>query len=396
MNIITKYVLGDLLKIFLLSLGSLTLVLLIVGVVREAASEGLGLAQIVQLIPYILPDALRYTMPATVLFATASVYGRLSGCNEVVALKSLGISPLRILWPAYVLAVLLSGLTVVLNDVAVSWGRNGVRRVVIQAIEEIAYSRLQMHRSYSNETFSINVKRVDGKRLVQPTFSYQKPSGGETKTVTLRCEEARLESNDQVLALRCFNGRVDDGESSYTFPDELVHEIPLERVSGRSDDTSSWSPSWMSLRQVYSQVAKQKEVIAKKERSLAAKAALQFLSGEVQRATQLEWNTEQRLLEHEHYIWSRLQTEPPRRWAAGFSCFCFVLVGTGVAIRRRNSSFLTSFFICFLPILIVYYPLFVFGVEQAKNGRLPPISVWLGNVVLSLWGLWELRRLIRY
>ena len=67
-----------------------------------------------------------------------------------------------------------------------------------------------------------------------------------------------------------------------------------------------------------------------------------------------------------------------------------------VIFRLRNRDMLTSFFLCFLPILIVYYPLLVFGVDGAKDGRLPPWSVWTGNVLLLLWGFYLLRRVIRY
>ena len=67
-----------------------------------------------------------------------------------------------------------------------------------------------------------------------------------------------------------------------------------------------------------------------------------------------------------------------------------------MAICLRNRDFLTSFFLCFLPILIVYYPLMIFGADQAKNGNLPTIFVWAGNVMLMLWGVWLLRRVIRY
>ena len=87
--------------------------------------------------------------------------------------------------------------------------------------------------------------------------------------------------------------------------------------------------------------------------------------------------------------------EPWRRWANGFSCLCFVLVGAPMAIRMRNADFLTSFFLCFLPILIVYYPLFMLGVSRAKAGTLPAPGVWLANVLIALWGVWLLRRVIR-
>ncbi len=72
------------------------------------------------------------------------------------------------------------------------------------------------------------------------------------------------------------------------------------------------------------------------------------------------------------------------------------MVGVPMAIRLRNRDFLTSFFVCFLPILIAYYPAMIVGADQVKNGNLPTIFVWAGNIMLMLWGLWLLRRVMRY
>jgi hypothetical protein len=36
------------------------------------------------------------------------------------------------------------------------------------------------------------------------------------------------------------------------------------------------------------------------------------------------------------------------------------------------------------------------GVDRAKAGAVTPYSVWLANVILAAWGVWLLRRVIRY
>ena len=128
MRIISRYVLWELLQVFLVALAALTIFMLVVGLVREAQQQGLGLVQILMLIPYVLPEAMRFAVPGTMLFAVASVFGRMSASNEVIALKAAGISPVAIIWPAAALALVVSFVSVWLNDVAVSWGRDGVRR----------------------------------------------------------------------------------------------------------------------------------------------------------------------------------------------------------------------------------------------------------------------------
>jgi len=135
MKILTRYVLSELLQVFLVALSALTLFMLVVGLVKEAQQQGLGLLQIVALVPYVLPEAMRFAVPGTMLFAVASVFGRMSAANEITALKAAGITPMAAIWPAAMLAVAVSLVSVWLNDVAVSWGRDGVRRVVVSSVE---------------------------------------------------------------------------------------------------------------------------------------------------------------------------------------------------------------------------------------------------------------------
>ena len=80
---------------------------------------------------------------------------------------------------------------------------------------------------------------------------------------------------------------------------------------------------------------------------------------------------------------SCLRTEPFRRWSNGFTCLCFALIGMPVAMLWRHADGLTNFFVCFLPILALYYPLLLLGDNLTTTARLPPIFFWMGNVVLT-------------
>src|SRR5690606_2705165 len=93
---------------------------------------------------------------------------------------------------------------------------------------------------------------------------------------------------------------------------------------------------------------------------------------------------------------TRLHTEPWRRWAEGFNCFFFVLVGAPLAMIAKTSDYWTTFGMCFLPTLLLYYPLFIFGLEQAKDGAIPPYGVWIGNVILGMIGMTLIARVRRY
>ena len=393
MKIITRYVLSEMLQVFLVALAALTLFMLVIGLTKEAQQQGLGLLQILALIPYVLPDAMRFAVPGTILFAVASVFGRFSSSNEIIALKAAGITPMALIWPVTFLAILISLSCVWLNDVAVSWGREGVRGVVVQSLEEIIYSRLQQQRSYSTDKLAINVKGVQGRRLIRPTMSFQ--PNNSSPSVTLSAMEAVLKTDPKHASITaiCTNGIVRVGDVEVAFPDTIERVIPLDSI-GKNNPLSK-SPSQIAMKEFNAAREDAIANISRAKQNIAGQLAESFLTGQADRTAPQHFAGDQATIKHYQDRLNRIAMEPWRRWANGFSCLAFVLVGAPMAIRMRNADFLTSFFLCFLPILLVYYPIFMAGVSEAKAGDLPPIAVWGGNFLVAAWGCLLLRSVVR-
>ena len=395
MSLLTRYVLSDLLKVFGATLAVMTALMILMGVAREALQQGLGPLAVVQLLPFILPDALRFSVPATILFATCSVYGRMAAHNEVVAIKSMGVSPFVVMRPVLVLAFALSLVTVWLNDVAVSWGRKGVQRVVLHSVERIVYSVLQTQGSYSTNRFSINVESVQGRKLKQPNLVVHQSGKGGSVTLTAKEAELTGDPEEGMLLVKLFDGVIisDDG-TALEFSDTITHRIPLSEATRKGDVSNG--PSQYPLNAITDQVKQQVTQIDTLEQTMAVEAAFQLLTGDFNDLANPKWNARHLELRTANERLHRLHTEPLRRWANGFSCFFFVFLGAPLAMRMRNADLWTSFGICFMPILLVYYPLLAFGVDRAKIGALPPYTVWLGNVILALAGLWMIQKARRY
>ena len=223
------------------------------------------------------------------------------------------------------------------------------------------------------------------------TFFGEGDSGGWM----IAAREAMLrrdpESNKLVIALK--DATVENPEYEGALPGHNELPIDLQEHLGEGEFSS---PSDCALHQLPIERQLGRERINRLEKSLAIDAAHGMLVGDFHRLEGEAWQATSKALVQARYRQNRLRTEPWRRWANGFSCFFFVLVGAPLSIRRKHSDFVTSFFLTFLPILLVYYPLMAYGVDRAKAGALPQYAVWLGNAACAIWGLWLLRRVMRY
>src|SRR6202035_2921629 len=107
-GILHRMILGELAKVFLMSLIGITGILLMAGIIAEASQQGLGPKQILAAIPLLIPSTLPYTIPATTLFAACVVYGRLSADNEILAIKACGVNLLHVVKPGLILGLVMS------------------------------------------------------------------------------------------------------------------------------------------------------------------------------------------------------------------------------------------------------------------------------------------------
>jgi lipopolysaccharide export system permease protein len=72
------------------------------------------------------------------------------------------------------------------------------------------------------------------------------------------------------------------------------------------------------------------------------------------------------------------------------------MIGIPVSMHVRSRDYLTSFFACFLPIVLLNHPLHNFCIKLAESGRAPPQLPWVGNIVLIGLGAWLLTRALRH
>ena len=386
-KVITRYVFFELAKIFVISSFAFVALMLIVGIAEEAKKHGLGPDLLAQLVPYILPKALMFAMPATCLFSVCVVFGRMASDNEIIAIKSMGLNQSVIVLPVLAITFLVSLGAVWINDVSYAWSYWGIERVVLESSDKILYGVLRDQGSFKMNNVSIEVSGVEGRRLIDPVISFY----SNNKNIRAVAEEATLDTDIDSHSLKFIMTRgsaVVDGKEKQIFQfDHFSPSIPLRSTEEIQKDTGN--PSHLYLRQIGSEIVAQENQLIKMKQANAMLACSQLVSGDMLGLSNGDW--QQRLTKQEDSTkrLSRLHVVPHRRWANGFSCLAFAMIGIPIALKMKTSNYATTFGVCFLPILAIYYPLFMVGLNGAKVGDLPAYGAWLGNLAcMSIGAFW--------
>lgn len=390
-SMLQRYVLSELLKVFLLTLSALTIMLMFVGVMGEAMKKGLGPVQILQILPYIVPSLLPFTMPATLLFTVCVVYGRLAGDQELTAVKAAGISVMSMIWPSIFLGGVLSVCTLILTDQFIPWARANIQRTIAAAMEDIFLDMLRSRGNIDDMSrgFSISVMGIEGKRLINPTFRYT-PGGGDP--ITIHAESATLdfdlEHQEVVLNLRHGHLTV-RGKTSYLVAH--TERIPLP------SDTDKTVPREMTVDKIHREMQEILQSRSQMEQRRFISTALTLTSGDFDHFLAPDFNHYAAMLRVCDDRLCRLNTEVHSRYALSCSCFFFVLLGSPYSILQGKRQFLTSFFLCFLPILVLYYPLIMLCMNLAKTNPTfdPAWTMWTGNALIGCVGLLTIHRLMK-
>src|SRR6516162_4722449 len=178
-SILQRMILWELTKVFLMSLVGITGILLMAGIIAEASQQGLGPMQLLTIIPLLVPSTLPYTIPATTLFATCVVYGRLAADNEILAIKSAGINAVQVVRPGIILGLVMSAATMALYYRVIPYTHHLLRAMVFNDAQELLYSLLRKNREIKHSSFpyEMYVQGVKKERLISPVFKHKDANG---------------------------------------------------------------------------------------------------------------------------------------------------------------------------------------------------------------------------
>jgi LPS export ABC transporter permease LptG/LPS export ABC transporter permease LptF len=318
----------------------------------------------------IVPPTSPFTIPVGVLVGVLIGLSRMSGDNEITALRATGSPARRVTWPVLAFAALGSLLTAASTMWLTPWSLRQSTKLMNQALAAQVTAEIQPR--IFEEGFPNTVLYV-GDVIAGPTVKWRKIFMADLRTADQRNTGARERSDEPRILL---------GEEALAVSDLENNRIQLAMRNGStyeigkdpSQDATSFSP--------------------RSDLGLQAKEP-----GEYRRSNNfLEFDTVplwRYVNSHPRAETKDARIELHQRLALPLACFLLALVGVPLGISRRKGGKSTAFVVTVL-LAFLYYMGMISLQQMARRGSFPAeLAVWGPNLIFGVLGLVLLLRMER-
>jgi lipopolysaccharide export system permease protein len=411
-----RMIFWELARVFLLCLCALAGVFTLLAILQQI-QFGVSLGQALRMLPLLVPTSVPWITPPACLFASCVVYGRLANDNEAVALKAAGVDLLSVLRPALVLGACAAAFTAYLQFDVTPQAWRGSREVLIDDPEEaisLVLKRKQTLEFLSGDEWTkLSVRAVQDQRLEDVVVKQRKRESkgweefdrvGRTHAATLWVGRAADGKPKVSLNASEWKGlkRGANGQSIHSVDNTWDFDLPADFDLNALKEKNANNPAmvdWMHLpgRAAYgeAEAATHRQYAGKlsalPDRPLSADEVADFhaevgIPPAPDPALRLEQiQNEQNTVNQYARLDRVMRYEYHLRPAIAFGCLLFAAVGCPVGLWANRADYLSIFVICFLPALVVYYPVLFMVGGYAREGKIPMAAgVWTANGVLAL------------
>ncbi len=247
-TILQRYVLRELLCVALLAVLALTSMIFI-GMAVSLVQAGLSVVQLRSVAPYVLGFSLPYALPCAFLVASVFVFGRLSGQNEISAMRGSGVNLNHITFPPLLLALLASVGTFGINHYVLPWSQSRVRTLRVKLLNEVVLTAGSANRPYEIGRYCIYLGGLDESRRFWKDVAVVEFAGDFPARVIIaergRCD---VDEDQSIARLLLYDGFVLqpqlqglDQEAAVKFG-RFAYEIDLARELKLHSDRPKYLP----------------------------------------------------------------------------------------------------------------------------------------------------------
>jgi lipopolysaccharide export system permease protein len=282
-----------------------------------------------------------------ILLAVLIVFGLMSKNNEILALKSSGMSLYHLLKPVLLIGLLLSGLVFLLAEMIVPATMGKANNIWLREVrnERVVVSREKNIWIKGNHLIThVSDYNPQDKTILGVTLNYFDPEFRLLKRIDARRGSFVAEGwvlRDTIVQRL----QPQDGSYTVTFYDKQIEHLDLtpddlERVAKKSEEMGFFEL---------------KDYIAKNET--------------------------------EGYDASRYRVDLHAKIAFPLVCILMCMIGTGIAIRGRNREGLPVSIAYGIGVVFLYWIVYSFCLSLGKSEVLPPMAAaWAANLIFACLG----------
>jgi lipopolysaccharide export system permease protein len=357
-----RYLMKELFPSFLLGVVGFTFILLtgrILQLTELFVNKGIPLGFILKLLYFLLPSFLVLTIPMATLLSVLLTFNRLSGDNEITALKASGVSLYQMTPPVLLLALSTTLATTFLSLYSLPRANQASRSLLYEMASSRAHAGVRER--VFNDEFEGLVLYVE--RVTPRTFQWENVfisdsrNAAETHTIIARQGMVLSDPHLFIVTLRLKNGaihKLGDQPNAYEKIDFNTYDLRLDLKTGLKEQKSAEKhPADMSLSE---------------------------LTGAVQALRSKKADFKPQMIKiHE-------------KFSIPFACLVFGIIGIPLGLQSRTSRAGKSIgFAWSIGVLLIYYLLTNAGTSLAERGViLLEVGMWAANAIFLSFGIYLL------
>ncbi len=361
-TIVHRYIFREMLPPFCINLIFFSFIFLmtqIIQIMNLVVNHRVGLSVIGWMILYTLPFFMEFIIPMSIMMSVLLTFLRLSGDNEILALKAGGLSLYDLLPPVMLFCLIGALLTASMALYGLPWGRMSIKKLTTQ----VATSNIDI--GIKERTFNDSFKGV---------MLYVNKMDAKTRTLSdVFIEDQR--TPDAIITVVAPKGQMENDPDTHQFLlrlyDGTINQVD---VKSRSVNTIRFDTYDIHLDTRQAVAAAMSGPTHPEEMSLTE--IRQYL------AAATEKNSKYYLTLMEFH----------KKFSLPFACIALGLLAVPLGIQSRSSrrSFGISLGIFFF---LIYYILLSAGWVFGEAGKYPPLlGMWVPNVITAGAGLLMLYR----
>ncbi len=359
MRILDKYILKQMLAPFIFGVAAFSTIFIsssfLFRVAQYVTEYGAEASTLVRLFFCLLPEVINYTLPMSVLLGSLLSFNKLSSSSEITAMRSGGISFMRLAAPILVAGFVISMLSVIWAEKVVPPAKYEYNRIVKYEIK---------HDVKPRGAENIVIKSLRGNQIDRLTYaSVFDEAAGKLRNITIE----EFEQEQVVRIQRSPAARWENG----TWIMEAGSVVDLSGDDG-TIRTMNFSEQVLPIAENPQQVT-----LAQKKKDQMTIAELQEYMG---------------VLEKQKQPTEKYEMEMYSRFSIPLASFFFALIGVPLGVQQQRQSSSMGLGLSVI-IIFIYYSIMTFATGLGNGGAIPPlVAALIPNVVCGILGVYLLRQ----